>query len=744
MQIQPVHEDLFAHVMREIGGTRFERFAKRVFAYVFGESFAPLGGIHDGGADGVISSFVQEVTGKANTFAQFSATDPGKAKAKILDTVKMLQKVGRAPRQLIYATSEKLPKADLIVQEVFDEHGVMVAMRDYERVYRYVNDSFDVNQAFYSEFAPDIDRLAKAANLRHPVVSDFAKDPTVFVFLNHELRDRFSRDQLNSRVLDALIYWTLRATDPNGSRMSRKQIADEIQEAFPTAKSVLLPLLDARLSELSKKSSTGEERLRHYSADHTYCLPFSMRSSLAMESATAEAHQRAFRHALEQRLIEESGRKLANADLEICATLVFVTVHRYFVDQGVVLAAFYEGRLGEIQIADQVVEDTLVKALSELEGAKKVSPAMIGYCMAALRGVFYRSSEAERTYMAYLSRTSCLFVTMQSAPKLLEYLNQMGGNFRFLVGADLIVKALSEQYLPVEQQQVATLMLVSKKLGSELVLTEPVLEEVFTHIRAADLEFDNHYLRQEPYLKREHVSECDRILIRAYFYAKHGERGPRSWKAYVNQFTDPDGLRSRSESARQALKGLLIQRFGMVYMSLDELKSMVPAARVQELAQRLEESRHTKHEVLSYNDALMVYATYAQRHVHKEAGIYDGFGFRTWWLTKETTILSMTGALVQAEGGTPYIMRPEFILNFIALAPKAAEVRKAFSALLPTTAGLQLGRYLREDVMHSLLDDVHTWSELPPERVGIILGERVNRLKHDRFKQYSQQVGYVG
>jgi len=362
MQIQPIHEDLFSHVMRDISGARFERFTKQVFASVFGESFTPLGGVHDGGADGLISSFVQEVTGKANTFAQFSATDPGKAKIKILSTVVMLKKVGRAPRQVIYATSEKLPKADLIVQEIFDEHGVMVAIRDYERVYRYVNDDLGVNQAFFAEFAPDIDRLAKAANIRPPVASEFARDPTVFVFLNHELRDRFSRDHLNSRVLDALIYWTLRATDPDGLRMNREQVADEIQLAFPTAKSVLLPLLDSRLAELSKKGSAGEERLRLYKSDNTYCLPFSMRISLAMESATAEAHQRGFRSAIALRLVEESGGKLGNGELEVCAELVFVTVHRYFVDQGIVLAAFYERRLGEIQVADQVVEDTMVKA----------------------------------------------------------------------------------------------------------------------------------------------------------------------------------------------------------------------------------------------------------------------------------------------------------------------------------------------------------------------------------------------
>lgn len=32
MRIQPVHEDLFSYVKRNISGARFERLAKRVFA----------------------------------------------------------------------------------------------------------------------------------------------------------------------------------------------------------------------------------------------------------------------------------------------------------------------------------------------------------------------------------------------------------------------------------------------------------------------------------------------------------------------------------------------------------------------------------------------------------------------------------------------------------------------------------------------------------------------------------------
>jgi hypothetical protein len=329
---------------------------------------------------------------------------------------------------------------------------------------------------------------------------------------------------------------------------------------------------------------------------------------------------------------------------------------------------------------------------------------------------------------------------MQAAPRLLEYFNQMGGNFRLLVGTDMLIKAVSERYLQREHQQVSTLLVAGRQMGSELILTEPVLTEVFTHLHAADLEFRNHYAEQEPYLKPEDIAHCDRIMIRAYLHARRTSGGPKSWREFVNQLTDPDALRSRGEGARVGLRAFLVQRFGMTYVSTEELESSVPGPRVAALAERLEEARQTKHADLSYNDALMVFAVYAQRSKNNEAGIYDGFGFRTWWLTKETRVLGLTGGIVQAQGGVPYVMRPEFLLNFVALAPKAAEVRKAFANLLPTTTGLQLGQHLAPEVMHSLLRDAAECARLTPERVSFMMTERVNRLTHDRFKRYTQAV----
>ncbi|MFZ5539042.1 MAG: hypothetical protein ACOY5V_04795 [Pseudomonadota bacterium] len=82
------------------------------------------------------------------------------------------------------------------------------------------------------------------------------------------------------------------------------------------------------------------------------------------------------------------------------------------------------------------------------------------------------------------------------------------------------------------------------------------------------------------------------------------------------------------------------------------------------------------------------------------------------------------------------------MLNFVALAPKAAEVRKSFADLLPTTAGLQLGQHLSSQAMHDLLRDAAEWARLTPERVSVMLSERVNRLKHDRFKRYVHNISH--
>lgn len=519
--------------------------------------------------------------------------------------------------------------------------------------------------------------------------------------------------------------------------MKRTELAAKLASVFPNAKSIILPHLDERLVELGRKRAGEIERLRHYRKEDAFCLPFEMREELATDALVEVEAQEAFRAAVASRFAEPAPNVPAT-EAALCCELVFDAVHLYFVDQGMVLAAFLEKKLENLDVTDQVLEDELRKALSGRSGIKpgNITPAGFGSGLRALRGIFYEPNEKERRYLGYLSRTSMLFNTLQASPKVIEFFNNMAGQYRLLVGTDLIIKALAESYLPEQQRQVTNLLKIAVELGSNLILVEPVLNEVLTHLHAVDLEFRNHYAAREPYLSSASVAQCNRILIRTYFHSRGAPGGPKSWGHLVNSILDPEALRAKSTKAFQDLRSFLTQRFRMKWESEEDLRRGVDAKSVDALAQRLIEARPDKHAELSHNDALLAHAVYAERSSREEAALHDGFGYRTWWLTKEVTVLRMTGRLVMDRGGVPYIMRPEFLLNFVVLAPKATAVRDQFRDLLPTTVGLQLGTHLSTAAMDSLLASAEEWASYPPERITTMMADKANRLMHDRFKQY--------
>ena len=65
----------------------------------------------------------------------------------------------------------------------------------------------------------------------------------------------------------------------------------------------------------------------------------------------------------------------------------------------------------------------------------------------------------------------------------------MSANFVLYVGADLIIRGLSEHFLGPEDKMTANLFAILSSAGSELILTDRALDEVYTHICAADFEY---------------------------------------------------------------------------------------------------------------------------------------------------------------------------------------------------------------------------------------------------------------
>jgi hypothetical protein len=726
-----VSDQLASYLLGTMDGFGFERPVQKLLAKRYGDQFVALGGVKDGGADGFVRAVLED-SSRPTSFVQMSIQE--NAVDKIRKTANRLKEYGREVKTLVYWTNRKLI-VDTLEETLSEELGVTVRVRDWDSVLRLVNWNNETVKVFNDHFRAELFELTNAPAPIAAEGYDLVSDPSVYVFLEFERGERFSRGGLVAPIVDSLIYWALRGTNPDGPNLlSRAELKKVIAELLPGAANILLPNVDARLKVLSAKDGGGNQRVRHYKQVDSYCLPHAMRALLAAESATERSLRADLMTSLAVRATE-CGATQPKAVAAVCERALY----RHFHEQGLILAAFLEKRLDGITVSDQIVEEELRQAAGFGE---ELSPESYAAALRVLQGIFYTPSKLENEFLHRLSKTTLLLFTLRHSPRLVEYFNRMTGKFRLLIGTDILVKALSESFLPLEHRHVTNLMKVAKACGATLVLAEPVVNEVFAHLHGTHLEFRNHYSAKEPYVTPAIASQSDRIMIRTYFYAKLLMGKVSGWRSFIEMFVEVDDLANKSARGEAQLQAYLCKTFELEPLSRSEISKGVDLTQVEALANTLGNS--FKNDILAMNDALMCFSIYAQRTRGNESLTYDGFGLRTWWLTKETSLLQHTGKLVKENGGTPFIMRPEFLLNFLSSAPKAAEIDPVVRDLLPSHVGLQIGQHMNATHMHKLLGHVEDWKVLPEARREIRITDAVDRLKFDRLKRYEKNLDIAG
>ncbi len=724
-----VSDALATYLLGTLDGFGFERLVQKLLAVRHHDQFVAVGGVHDGGADGFFRSILEDGT-RPSSFVQMSIQED--AAGKIRQTVQRLREYGRDVKSLTYWTNRRLI-VDTLEDRLSSELDLVVRVRDWDSVVRLINESKSTAKVFDEHFRAEIFELT---NDRAPQVDggiDLVSDPSVYAFLQFERSERFSKGGALAPIVDSLIYWALRETDPDVPKLlSRADIKDRLAALLPAATNSLLPNVDGRLKALSAKDPNGHPRVRHYRNTDSFCLPHTMRIELASQSAKELSIRAELMLSLEARAAE-FGATEPRAVAEVCERALY----RHFHEQGLILAAFLEKRLEGITIFEQIVEEELRATVGTGVQLSKESYAA---ALRVLQRVLYTPTNAENEFLHRVSKTTLLLFTLKHNPRLMEYFNKMTGKFRLLVGADILVKALSETFLPAENRHVTNLLKVAKACGASLLLAEPVVNEVFTHLHATHLEFRNYYSEQEPYISPALASQSDRIMIRTYFYAKLLMRRVAGWRGFIEMFVEFDDLANKTASGEAQLQAFLCKTYELEPLSRSDLSRGVDLHRVDALAAALV----GKKEILAKNDALMCTAVYAQRALGSEAAIYDGFGVRTWWLTKEAYLLQHTGAIVREHGGTPFIMRPEFLLNFLSNSPKASDMDPVVRDLLPSHVGLQIGQHLSSGHMRKLLSHVDDWKALPEARREIRITAAVDQLKYDRLKRYENNLDLIG
>jgi len=726
-----IHPDLIEIALDKAEGFPFERFAVDFLAAVEGKNFTPLGGLHDGGADGVQSREIYQ-TEKSGVFYQI--TVEVNHRSKIKRTVERLNEFNRNPRAIYYITSKHIPHIDKEEDELLDLYGINIRIRDKKYISSHINDSVGTIAAYknhlekYTDFLKKIGKDDSDNNLIH------VEDPSVFVFLHHEVTNKSDNRKLIHSITDTLILWALRDTS-NDRKIykNRDEVNKNIIDMFPWAKNHISNHLDNRLEEMSRKNTSGRQ-IKWHKKDNQYCLPFETIEAIKEENLEDEILKINFFEELKLQTCQFFNGD--DGELDDVANLTHAVIVKVFEKQGLLLSYIIKNNE---QNGDKtlVISDCIESVLID----KKVSPQKIeSYrdCIYQLiRSIFYNSSSNQRKYLYNLSRAYVLLFTLKAEPRIIEYFSSMSASFKLFVGSDILVKSLSERYLAEEDQVCRNMLKIASASGMTLNLSSCVLDELIWHLRTTNYEFINHISEQEQYVNKEIARNCEKILIRAYFYAKE-KKLVRTWKEYINQFVSPENI--ETIVGREELKTYLITTFKLKFIDDEQLESVVSKEKVQILAQQLMNSAIKDNEQLARSSALLVFGIYGFRKKNNESDNGSSFGFNTWWLTNQSKIRHHTNEIVIENYNKHYIMRPEFLLNFIAISPSCEQVRETLKNILPSNIGIELGHRLKPDVFHSVLSKVGEWKNYEQGRVNTLISNLSDQLKSDQHKIYEENL----
>lgn len=716
-----------------VSGDDFERFFHAFYPELAGISFIPLGGIHDGGADAFQGDQILEgKTGRAGTFYQASVQQDHRA--KIRHTVQRLRMSNREPNRLIYCTSRTISFIDREEEELSNELDVTVTIRDRKWIAVNINRSQVTVNAFNSFLKGAADFLSGFGAPTIVSASDTIQLKTMCVFLGQEVDRRRGNTDLLEAVTDSLILWALEGTDPDqGVLMNRDQILEKVEAAMPKSKQFIRGSIDSRLDLLSSKGNASGRELRFYRKTQEYCLPYETRLLVEKENIEDEALKLRVLDIYRTRA-EKCQSHYTSILPDQVASIAQRTLELTFEKEGLELAEFLSGAATDERygaITDQVDEAILEANLSGIVAVETKSAVVD-----VLRQAFYDSEEDERVYYGKLSRTYSLMLSLSNEPKVVEYFKGMSGDFTLFVGSDIIIRALSERYLPKEDQMTVNMLKILKSAGSTLMLTEPTVAEVQGHLALSDNEYRSLFLEIDHDVHRDIARHCNRILIRAYYYAKTDETAetrPRNWEGYIGQICSYRDLHISTKS-REQVKDYLIEEFGLEFVAYNEIEKLTDHDEVLELVDRVKEFK--SEEFLAKNDALHILAVYGKRDLLRERHHPNPYGYKTWWLTHEARVLRATKTLVRSKGGAGYIMRPEFIMNFISLSPSLEEVHKSYNKIFPTILGVRLSNRMRNHVFEDVMSRAKEAREISPARSKALLSAMATSLKGDGYRAY--------
>lgn len=712
--MKPVDAAAFEFAMGHItDGMLFERFGQNLLCQALGVGFVPAGGVKDRGIDGLEHCLTP--AGQQHTVHQLSIEKD--SERKIRRTLKALEAGVPNCRRLFYVTNQIVKDQDQLLEALFEESDVQVRIRDVRWLRGQVNKSDALIKLYLAFVDSNCHQFTQGDKAL--IISDLATDPRLYVFLRQQMENRARDATLDSMLADAVILYALEGTDPDKNKLrSRKEILRRIDNVlhFPVKK--LENKIDLRLQALSRKS---DRKINHHTKERAYCLPYTTRLKLKERQLNDAALQERFLGAAEERLrtrLSNSGTRARDA-----ATLITEVLKRLFKQQGLEFSNYIaneedntsqgvEGFLSDI--VSQTVEDSSIV----IKNREQVRTALLG----AIRETIYAGEKEEIEYLQCLATSYMMTFLLQNDPKVSTYFATMAGRLKVFVGTSILVPAISERFLEERHRRHWNLLKNAYGAGVSLLMDRGTLGELAAHIRNSIRDY------KELYEGREHlfgddmeIAYIDKILVRAFFY--HRKRGFNgTFLSFINHVVTPNSTDMETELATW-LKG----EFGIDIFRAAKEDTPVAPKDYDDLVDALQLRKKSRHQ--AKNDAMTILSVYGIRERNNEQSEGSGFGYETWWLSKDSitqeTIVEVLGNRYQSG----CYMRPEFLNYYIALAPRPEQSDRSFDALFPTLIGVGISHHVPAGICKKVKKALRTHQEHSPARVQAMMRHLSDELK---------------
>jgi hypothetical protein len=718
-----VDKQAFEYAIGKIDdGDIFEIFATSFLSAELGYSFIPVGGSKDRGIDG----FQHVLTRSDNEKIIFQLSTEKDHEGKVYSTLKKLSENAIEYSKLVFVTNRKVNRAEKFIDEVLEKEKKHLTIYDIRWFAANSNNSdktINVYQIFVDTYLHQYSKPGQ-----YSTVANLDTDSRLYVFLGQQFEKNRADLRLDDLLSDTLIIYSLEGTDPDKGILKQKE---EIKQGIRRYLKFDPQLIESKIEERLLALTTKPRKIKFHSKGLGYCLPYETRIEIEERNIQDEVLYTQFYEQTQETINKYFKDVQVNVkDIETLITNVF---NKIFHKQGLEFSNFVLHGDSH-SVIEQKLNDVIGAAVDDssviITNKEKVKTAL----HLAIRDIVYNGSLEQRRFLKSLSNTYLMMFLLQWEPKLSTYFQTLASQLKVFVDNSIIIPAISEYFLPDGNKRHWNLLKGARNAGISMFINETLLDELVSHFHMIKNKYYNFFYQTEQhYLSDEYeLLYIDEILIRAYFYAKmNGQIA--DFDNFLNNFVDPQ-LRTTKQELIVYLKDV----FNITYISNKAWDIKVCNIEKEKLTEVLKHKKHN--DVKAEADAEMILAIYYLRLKNNEASDNGIFGYKTWWLSKDTsTYKAVTEAFGDKYPVSCYI-RPDFIYNYIALKPSKEEVDSAYDEIFPTMLGVNLSYHMPKEVSQTVQRKIQEFHDKPAIRVKQILRNLTDRLKSDPNLRNRQSV----